>query len=91
VLAIGAGVDYHKQIWVIENLGRDIEVHGMLFDISAGLNGIPFEFHTPTLYGTAVGRHPHLLSSSSSGPVFLVPGPGFVGVYRPAADRSRLS
>jgi hypothetical protein len=42
---------------VIENLSRGIEVHGMLFDVSAGLNGIPFDFHTPMLYGIAVARH----------------------------------
>src|ERR1700680_3627720 len=57
-LSVGAGVDYHSQIWVIENLSRGIEVHGVFFGVSASLNGIPFEFHTRMLYGIAVGRYP---------------------------------
>jgi hypothetical protein len=75
-LAVGAGVDYHEHVWVIENLSRSIEVHSMLFEVSASLNGIPFEFHTPMLYGIAVGRYPRSLTSSSNWLVFPVFGPG---------------
>ena len=48
-LAIRAGVDDYDQVWIVENLGRCIEVHAVLFDITRGLEGIPFEFHAPYL------------------------------------------
>jgi hypothetical protein len=57
-LAVRAWIDHNQQVRVIENFGGGSEVHPMLFDVPAGLDRIPFEFHAMILYGSAVGCYP---------------------------------